>query len=933
MTADSHRTTARGLLRRAIGLTIAVALAAGAAVTGAVIAAPQAAVATTSGNSWIPGYIVSDANFYDGTALNAPGVQSFLQSHNAGCAGRCILNYTQNTPNMAADPDKYCTAMTGIAGESAASIIARVGAACNLSQRSLLVLIEKEEGLVSSRTPSQFNLDHATGFNCPDTNPCDPAYAGFFYQIYYAARQFQVYRAKPTHFNYQPHANNNILFSPNAACGRATVYIANDATAGLYDYTPYQPNAAALANMYGTGDGCSAYGNRNFWRLWSDWFGSPTGPPITLATLAGTQTTYLIGGGRRYIFQDPALLAQYSGYGTPTVLTQAQLDIYADGGPAQRAVQAIDGSVWLLDGPWRFRFVTCTQIYDFGLPCSGLPQLSMGQIGGLVLAGDLHSLAIIPGGSIWLMQAGVRHQVTNPNILAPYGIGPQLSGISTSTIGNLPIGAPLVGTGLYSDGTNGYKTIGGNGLTYDVPNAAVGPGLAAKASRLQPQSFSQLPASTGSMPLLAADGSVDLILSDNGWLVVSPSLYGGAAKFTTVPASATAGIPAVALLNGPHFIAEHSGSQVYLVSGGYLSPLTSAQVTWATAAYGLNPTVWRAADGSLAAFDQMFTQPYTVVRQTSTGAEFLISGAQRSPIPPELVTLYASLGPVQNMTDAQLNTYNLRPPAGRVVKTSSTQAYLIDSGKRFAFANCAQVADYGTTCNQVPLVSIDQLSALSDGGSLKSLLRLANGSTWLVQSGQRRETPVPSVLAPFGIPSATTLVSDDVVANLTVGPPVLGGGVVTDGSGAYRAVSSAGNFDVPAAALAGTRGTNAPRLQPASFAQLPSSGPLPLRATSSGRYFIMTDAGWLEVSGAAYTATKFTQLPSNAWNGVPIVRTQLSPHFIRERSSTQVYLVSGGSLSKVANTAAQNFIASAYGVENRVWVAADGALQGLTGVG
>jgi archaellum component FlaG (FlaF/FlaG flagellin family) len=27
--------------------------------------------------------------------------------------------------------------------------------------------------------------------------------------------------------------------------------------------------------MYSTGDGCSAYGNRNFWRTWSDWFGLP----------------------------------------------------------------------------------------------------------------------------------------------------------------------------------------------------------------------------------------------------------------------------------------------------------------------------------------------------------------------------------------------------------------------------------------------------------------------------------------------------------------------------------------------------------------------------------------------------------------------------------------------------------------------------------
>ena len=52
------------------------------------------------------------------------------------------------------------------------------------------------------------------------------------------------------------------------------MYIQNQATANLYIYTPYQPNAAALNNLFGSGDGCSAYGNRNFWRLFSDWFGS-----------------------------------------------------------------------------------------------------------------------------------------------------------------------------------------------------------------------------------------------------------------------------------------------------------------------------------------------------------------------------------------------------------------------------------------------------------------------------------------------------------------------------------------------------------------------------------------------------------------------------------------------------------------------------------
>ena len=73
----------------------------------------------------------------------------------------------------------------------------------------------------------------------------------------------------------KPFATNRILWNVvQRGCGAGDVYIESKATAALYTYTPYQPNQAALANMYGLGDHCSAYGNRNFWRVWNDWFGS-----------------------------------------------------------------------------------------------------------------------------------------------------------------------------------------------------------------------------------------------------------------------------------------------------------------------------------------------------------------------------------------------------------------------------------------------------------------------------------------------------------------------------------------------------------------------------------------------------------------------------------------------------------------------------------
>lgn len=244
-------------------------------ISGLVFAGAEPAAAA-DGSKFDPGYIVSDENFYDGSAMDAAAVQQFLDSKNrCGSGSNCLAPYRQTTPSM--PKDSYCAAMEGRPGESAASIIARVGAACNMSQKAILVLLEKEQSLVTSRSPSDWNWRAATGFSCPDNRPCDPAFAGFFYQVYYAARSFQAYKYNRAAFSwYKVNAWNNILWSEKAGCGTSRVFIRNLATLGLYFYTPYRPNAAALENLYGTGDSCSSYGNRNFWRLWTDWFGDPT---------------------------------------------------------------------------------------------------------------------------------------------------------------------------------------------------------------------------------------------------------------------------------------------------------------------------------------------------------------------------------------------------------------------------------------------------------------------------------------------------------------------------------------------------------------------------------------------------------------------------------------------------------------------------------
>ncbi|MDQ4215378.1 hypothetical protein [Microbacterium capsulatum] len=253
-------------------LMLALALVVGVLVP-VVGSAPAASAASAS--DWNAGYIIDDAVFYDSNAMTATDVQTFLNAVQSGCASgyTCLNGYGQSTPNVAAD--RYCNGYSGAGYQTAAQIIDIVARSCGISQRVILTLLQKEQGLVTSSAPTQWNWSAAMGQGCPDTAACDSSVAGFFYQVYYGARQFQVYRLNPNSFGYQAGRVNNILYNPEASCGTASVYIQNQATAGLYIYTPYTPNAAALANLYGTGDACSAYGNRNFWRIFTDWFGNP----------------------------------------------------------------------------------------------------------------------------------------------------------------------------------------------------------------------------------------------------------------------------------------------------------------------------------------------------------------------------------------------------------------------------------------------------------------------------------------------------------------------------------------------------------------------------------------------------------------------------------------------------------------------------------
>lgn len=257
-----------------------------------------------SGSQFNASNIIDDAIFFNSTSMSPQQIQDFLNSKVPTCdtngsqiysgsttraqygASRgypapyiCLKDYSQTIPSVTNSGSDLCKNSISGGLKSAALILYDVAQACDINPQVLIVMLQKEMSLVTDDWPWPSQYDKAMGYACPDSGPnnsanCDSAYFGFFNQVYNAAQAYRRYEANPDSYNYKANRNNYILYNPNTACGGTNVFIENQATANLYIYTPYQPNTAALNNLYGTGDSCSAYGNRNFWRLFNDWFGS-----------------------------------------------------------------------------------------------------------------------------------------------------------------------------------------------------------------------------------------------------------------------------------------------------------------------------------------------------------------------------------------------------------------------------------------------------------------------------------------------------------------------------------------------------------------------------------------------------------------------------------------------------------------------------------
>lgn len=240
--------------------------------------------ASTANASFNPGRIMDDAVMSDYNSMSTADIQRFLESKvTCDTWGTKPSEFGGGTRAQFAasrgwqGPPYHCMTTYKENNVSAAQLIYEKSQKYRISPKVLIVLLQKEQGLITDEWPLQTQYKTATGYGCPDTAPCDSQYFGLANQLDWAAKMFRAILDNSPHW-YTPYVlgNNYIQYNPNASCGGSNVYIQNRATQALYNYTPYQPNQATLNAGWGTAH-CGAYGNRNFYLYFNSWFGSTLG--------------------------------------------------------------------------------------------------------------------------------------------------------------------------------------------------------------------------------------------------------------------------------------------------------------------------------------------------------------------------------------------------------------------------------------------------------------------------------------------------------------------------------------------------------------------------------------------------------------------------------------------------------------------------------
>lgn len=556
-----------------------------------------------------PGRIIDDAIFYDpGGMGGVADVQRFLDAHVPSCDTQgtrpsgygnlnnaqyaqqikgwpgppyaCLNNYHENPNTGETSYERGGGAFPG--GQSSAQIIYNAAQTYRINPKVLLVLLRKESlNLFSDSWPLKSQYKYAMGYGCPDSGPnysanCDTTKAGFYKQMTLAAKQLRMYYDNMGSYNYAPGRWNTIQYNPQPSCGTKDVYIQNYATASLYIYTPYVPNDAALRAYPGTAN-CGAYGNRNFWFFWQEWFGSTLTNGNFVRT-ANDATVYLIGDKKKYPISDGSLISAASVLGGVGFVSQTYIDAIPTGHLLGRTIQSPDGTIYFYDSSIKLPFTSCDMVAAYGSACGNAAILSQAQIDKLVTGPLMTSGMKTTSGRTYIVSGGMKREVLDDETLSTAGINIGFNTLTDNSLSQLPIDTPYVRDEvIIQSRQDGSRKLIKSGVSYYNIDASVGSNVAFTnftTGYIDNQSIDKLNATPTVISDSFKDSANNYILTRDGKKrIQDPAPFGVIS--VQIPDTFSSKLSGTGNLSNPALLKSQTDSTVFVIVGGQKRPLVA----------------------------------------------------------------------------------------------------------------------------------------------------------------------------------------------------------------------------------------------------------------------------------------------------------------------------------------------------------------------
>jgi len=430
---------------------------------------------TTYATSFDRGHIIDDVVFQDKGTMYAAGIQDFLNSKVPSCDtngtlpatefGRPDLTHAQYAATRGwPSPPYTCLRDYAENGVTAAQIIYNLSQQYQINPQVLLVTLQKESSLITDTWPLPSQYQSATGYGCPDSGPnnsanCNSNYFGLTNQLTNTAYMYHAIMTQNPNW-YSPYVvgTNYIQWSPNASCGGTNVNIVNWSTAALYDYTPYQPNAAALNAGYGVGDSCSAYGNRNFYLYFTSWFGPTYG---NLVQAPGGGGVYLIDNGTKRPFPNEiSFISNNYSWANMVTISATELNSLPTGTPVPynahyrdgKLIKAAGAGTYVIDNGTKRPFPNETTFFLYGYTyadASSITNYEMSLIpDGTPMPYNTHlrdgHLVRNSSGGMYVVDNGSKRPFPNETTFFSYGYTyADALPLSYEELGMIPDGTPM----------------------------------------------------------------------------------------------------------------------------------------------------------------------------------------------------------------------------------------------------------------------------------------------------------------------------------------------------------------------------------------------------------------------------------------------------------------------------------------------------------